>query len=286
MKIALGLPNAVPDVPEGRLLVDLARSAERLGFSSVGVLGRIAYPGYEELVTLAAAAGATERIGLFTDVLLGPARETVLLAKQAAALDQLSGGRFVLGVGVGGREDDFTVTGHPFKTRGRRWDESLEILHRAWRGEPLTGSDREVTPRPVNGRSVPMVFGGRAEQAIERTARWGAGYTQGGGTPEDLAAVRGRVEEAWRSAGRDGKPEFRALTYFALGEDAQPWGERSVRDYYAAYGERVWASAIKDAETARERARAYADAGCDELFFFITKPSLDQAERLAEAVLR
>src|SRR5256885_16651286 len=116
MKIGLGLPNAVPDVPEGRLFVRLARNAERLGFSSLATIGRIAYPNYEELVTLAAAAGATERIGLFTDILLGPARAPVLLAKQAASLDQLSGGRLTLGVAVGMREDDFPSTGHDFDT--------------------------------------------------------------------------------------------------------------------------------------------------------------------------
>jgi len=285
MKIGLGLPNAVPDVPNGRLLVDLAVRAETLGFSSLGTLGRIAYPSYEELVTLAAAAGATERIGLFTDVLLGPAREAVLLAKQAASLDQLSGGRLVLGVGVGGREDDFTVSGHEFRTRGRRWDEALELIHNAWRGEAVLGSSRPITPRPFNGESVPLLFGGRAEQAIRRTARYGIGYTQGGGTPESLTESIAKVNTAWQEAGRAGRPEFRALVYFALGDDALQWGERSVRDYYGQYGERVWAGAIKDAETARQRVQAYAEVGCDELVFFVTAPAVAQAERLAEAVL-
>ena len=285
MKIGLGLPNAVPDLPNGRLLVELARSAEALGYSSLATLGRIAYPSYEELITLAAAAGATERIGLFTDVLLGPARDPILLAKQAAALDQLSGGRFVLGVGVGGREDDFTVGGNDFKTRGRRWDEALDLIHMAWRGEPMPGTDRPITPRPVNGSSVPLLFGGRAAAAIRRTVRYGIGFTQGGGTPEGLKESIEKVSAAWHAGGREGKPEFRALLYFALGDDAQEWGERSVRDYYGVYGERVWAGAVKSAEDAKQRVAAYAAAGCDELLCFMTAPSVAQAERLAEAVL-
>jgi alkanesulfonate monooxygenase SsuD/methylene tetrahydromethanopterin reductase-like flavin-dependent oxidoreductase (luciferase family) len=285
MKIALGLPNAVTDLPNGRLLVDLAVRAETLGFSSLGTLGRIAYPNYEELVTLAAAAGATERIGLFTDVLLGPARDVVLLAKQAASLDQLSGGRLALGVGVGGREDDFIVGGQDFHSRGRRWDEELELLHQAWRGEPVRGSSRPITPRPVNGESVPLLIGGRAERAIRRLARYGIGYTQGGGSPESLRQSIDKVKEVWHSAGRAGEPEFRALVYFALGDDAQEWGERSVRDYYGQYGERVWAGTIKDAEDARRQVQAYTEVGCDELVFFITAPAVTQAERLAEAVL-
>jgi alkanesulfonate monooxygenase SsuD/methylene tetrahydromethanopterin reductase-like flavin-dependent oxidoreductase (luciferase family) len=286
MKIALGLPNAVPDLPNGRLLLDLGVRAEALGFSSLGTLGRIAYPNYEELMTLAAAAGATERIGLFTDVLLGPARDVALLAKQAASLDQLSGGRLVLGVGVGGREDDFTVGGQDFHSRGRRWDEDLELLHRAWRGEPVRGSSRPISPRPVNGESVPLLIGGRAERAIQRLTRYGIGYTQGGGSPESLRQSIDKVNEVWRTAGRAGDPEFRALVYFALGDDAQEWGERSVRDYYGPYGERVWAGTIKDAETARLQVQAYAEAGCDELVFFVTAPAVAQAERLAEAVLQ
>src|SRR5437879_50350 len=158
MRIGLGLPNAALSTPGGGLLVEFARQAEALGFSSLATIGRVAYPNYEELVTLAAAAGATERIGLFTDVLLGPTREPLSLAKQAATLDQVSGGRFVLGAGVGSRPDDFTVTGMRFENRGRRWDRALELMHAAWRGDPVPGSKRPVCPRPTNGTSVPMMF--------------------------------------------------------------------------------------------------------------------------------
>jgi len=96
VKIGLGLPNADKSLTTGRLLVDIARRAEALGFSTLATIGRVAYPNYEELVTLAAAAGATERIGLCTDILLAATREPVLLAKQAASLDQISGGRSCL----------------------------------------------------------------------------------------------------------------------------------------------------------------------------------------------
>jgi alkanesulfonate monooxygenase SsuD/methylene tetrahydromethanopterin reductase-like flavin-dependent oxidoreductase (luciferase family) len=283
MRIGLGLPNAAVSVGEGGLLVEVARRAEELGFASLATIGRVAYPSFEELVVLAAAAGATRRIGLLTDVLLGPTREPVLLAKQAASLDQLSGGRFVLGVGVGGREDDFAVTGMGFKDRGRRWDRSLDLMHRAWRGEPLEGTDRPVTPRPVNGESVPMMFGGGAEQMVRRLVRYGIGYTQGGGTPESLTAMKARVDEAWRLGGRQGQPEYRALAYFALGDDSHARGEHNVRDYYGPYGDRVWAGAAKNAAQVRERIQAYEAVGCDELVFFMTAPGVAQTERLAEA---
>lgn len=285
MKIGLGLPNSATGIPTGRTLVELARRAEELGFSTLATIGRIAYPNYEELVTLAAAAGATERIGLFTDVLLGPAREPVLLAKQAASLDQLSGGRLVLGIGVGGRPDDFALTGLDFHTRGKRWDASLEVIHRAWRGEALPGADVPVTPAPFNGSAIPMLFGGGSDQSLRRLLKYGVGYTQGGGTPEALEGAMERVGSAWREAGREGSPEYRALVYFALGDDAQKWGERSLKGYYGAHGDRVWTGAVKDAAEAAARVAAYRAVGCDEVIFFAAVPTVVQAERLAKAVL-
>ena len=113
MKLGIGLPNPVPGTA-GETLVEWARKAESAGFSSLATIDRIAYPSYESLVTLAAVAGATERIGLVTNVLLAPTRNPVLLAKMAASVDQLSGGRLTLGLGVGSRKDDFDAIGQRF----------------------------------------------------------------------------------------------------------------------------------------------------------------------------
>jgi len=285
MRIGLGLPNATVSAPNGRVLVQFARRAEALGFSSLATIGRVAYPNYEELVTLAAAAGATERIGLFTDVLLGPTREPVLLAKEAATLDQVSGGRFVLGAGVGSRRDDFAATGMPFENRGRRWDRTLELMHAAWRGEAVPGSSRPICPRPTNGASVPMMFGGGADQAVGRVARYGIGYTMGGGDPNALAQMMPRVDAAWQAAGRAGKPRYQALAYFVFGDEAHAEAEGNIKDYYGDWGDRVWYGALKDAAAARERVAAFEAAGCDEVLLFAAAPRVDQVERLAEAVL-
>src|SRR3954469_21316164 len=106
MDIGIGLPNTVVGVDK-RGIVDWARQAEDAGFSTLGTIDRIAYPNYEPLISLAAAAAVTERIRLTTDILLGPVRSTALLAKEAATIDNLSSGRLVLGLAVGGREDDY-----------------------------------------------------------------------------------------------------------------------------------------------------------------------------------
>src|ERR687888_2610979 len=113
MQIGIGLPTTVPGT-EGSAVVRWARRAEERGFSSLGVLDRIVYDNYEPLIALAGAAGATERIRLATTILIAPSRvDATLLAKQAASVDRLSGGRLTPGMGGGGRPDDFEVAGAP-----------------------------------------------------------------------------------------------------------------------------------------------------------------------------
>src|SRR3954451_491295 len=126
MDVAIGLPNAVPETT-GAQLVEWARRAEARGFSSLGTIDRIVYDNYEVLTALAAAAAVTERIGLCTSVLLGPLRENAVeLAKQALSVHALSGGRLTLGIGLGGRDDDYAISGIELARRGRRLDAMLE----------------------------------------------------------------------------------------------------------------------------------------------------------------
>jgi len=283
VQVGIGLPNPIPGTP-GRLLVDWARQAESAGFSALATIDRIAYPSYESLVALAAAAGATERIGLMSNILLAPTRSPVLLAKEAASVDQLSGGRLVLGLGVGGRPDDFEVTGTNLKDRGRRLDEALELMHRAWRGEPVAGSSQPLTPRPFNGERVPIMFGGGADPVLRRVARWGVGWTAGGGAAERMAPMMEKVRAAWQEAGREGEPRFAALTYFALGPDSER-GREYLADYYGPFAERMWPRVPRTPDAIREAAEGYRAAGVDELFFDPSIASLDQVDLLAKAIL-
>src|SRR6266496_2050842 len=124
MDIGIGLPNTMLDVT-GEVLRAWGPRAEARGFSSLATLDRVAYPSEDSLTSLAVAGGATERIGLITNILLEPVYDPVLLAKATATIDRVTGGRLSLGLGVGVRPDDFELTGRSFHDRGRRFDADL-----------------------------------------------------------------------------------------------------------------------------------------------------------------
>src|SRR3954465_14820249 len=216
MDIGIGLPNPVPGV-DGRRLVDWARDAEQAGFSTLGTIGRLVYNGYEELIALSAAAAVTSRIRLTTSVLLAPFYENAaLLAKQAASLERISAGRFVLGVGLGGRDDDFAASGLSTKGRGRRFEEQVREMKSVWAGEER-GTAGAIGPRPVRDGGPELILGGGTEASFRRVAELGDGWIMGGGTPDMFAQAGAGVDAAWRAAGRPGKPRKLSLAYFGLG---------------------------------------------------------------------
>jgi alkanesulfonate monooxygenase SsuD/methylene tetrahydromethanopterin reductase-like flavin-dependent oxidoreductase (luciferase family) len=282
MDIGIGLPNAVRGV-DRRGIVDWARRADDAGFSSLGTLDRIAYPNFESLIALGAAAAVTERIRLVTDILIAPLRaNTALFAKQAATLDQLSNGRLVLGLSPGGREDDYAVSGLDFAARGRTFDRQLEELERLWKGEGGVG------PAPARGERPGLLVGGAIDRAFRRAARFADGWTAGGAGPDQFRAAREKLHEAWRAEGRDGEPHTMALFYFSLGDRAREAAQEGLGHYYAwlgDYAQNIVDSAAMDADTVRRYVAAFEDAGADEVIAFPASADPGQVELLAEAVL-
>ena len=285
MKIGIGLPNPVPNT-KGGVLVEWAKRAEEAGFSGLVTIDRIAYPSYDSLTALTAAAAVTERIGLLTNILLGPAYTPVVLAKVTASLDQLSGGRLTLGLGVGARPDDFQLTGRSFEDRGRRFDADLELLHAAWAGQPVAGSPFPVGPPATRGR-IPLLIGGRPELAAPRAARWGAGFTLGGAPPEMAGGAIEGFRKAWEEAGGTGRPRIVALSYFSLGEEHTAESLHNLRTYYGFLGdwaEQVAGGAPRTPEAVRQQAAAFEEVGVDELIFDPSVADLDQVDLLADAI--
>jgi alkanesulfonate monooxygenase SsuD/methylene tetrahydromethanopterin reductase-like flavin-dependent oxidoreductase (luciferase family) len=288
MQIGIGLPNTL-DIP-GPAIADWARRAEERGFSSLATIDRIVYPNYDSLTTLAVAAGATSRIGLFPDILLAPIYNPVWLAKSTASLHAMSGGRLTLGLGVGGRPDDFVAMDRPFETRGRLMDETLELMHRGWAGESLvadnvTGGEIPVAP-PTPESRVPILVGGNGVAAIRRTVRYGDGWTAGGARPDAVRAMVEQVKAAWRDGGREGEPRLAALVYFGLSDEDV--SRASLRRYYGFltdYVEFIVEGALRSPQAVQDAVKAFEDAGITELVFDPTVPDLDEIERLADLVL-
>jgi alkanesulfonate monooxygenase SsuD/methylene tetrahydromethanopterin reductase-like flavin-dependent oxidoreductase (luciferase family) len=287
MDIGIGLPNAVPGVDRDSLL-DLARRADQRGFSSLGSIGRLVYPNFDCLISLAAAAAVTERIRLMPAILIAPLHaNTALLAKQVATIDALSGGRLVLGVGLGARQDDYDASGLDFKTRGARLDEQLDEMKRIWAGEER-GFAGAIGPPPAQPGGPPVLVGGGGNASFERVAKYGAGWLMAALPPDQFAANAPKVDEAWERAGREGRPRKASITYFALGANAQADAEHNLKHYYAWLGDEVAGMIAGGAATSedavRSVAQAFEDAGCDELVFVPASKNPEQADLLAEAL--
>jgi alkanesulfonate monooxygenase SsuD/methylene tetrahydromethanopterin reductase-like flavin-dependent oxidoreductase (luciferase family) len=286
MEIGIGLPATIPGVTPQQVL-EWAGRADARGFSSLGTIDRIVYANYEPLIALAGAAAVTERIRLTTSILIAPYRANgALLAKQAATLDHLSGGRLVLGVAVGGREDDYEASGVDFHTRGRRFDAMLEEWQRIWSGESF-GYAGAIGPPPPNGRPT-LILGGSADVAFARAAKYGDGWIMGGGSPDQFEEAAAKAQAAWRDAGRDGSPRTMALAYFALGDRAEEAADGYLHDYYGWLGQvadMIAGSAATDAETVKAYVQGFDAAGCDELILVPCDPDPGQVDLLADAVL-
>ena len=278
MQVGVGLPSTIPGT-QGQLIHEWACRADEGPFSSLGVLDRLVYDGYDPLITLATIAGVTHRVKLATTIIIGPLHNNALLAKTAASLDALSGGRLVLGLAVGARKEDYDAAGVDYRNRGKRLSEQLSALRSVW-------EDNNIGPKTTRRRGPDLLVGGLSDQSYARMVRYTDGYVHGGGPPRAFARAADKAFAAWRDAGRPGKPQIWAQGYFALGDDdVIKAGYDYLRDYYAFTGpfaERIAVGLLTSPQGVAQFIRGYQDAGCDELVLFPTVPDIAQLDRLAE----
>lgn len=287
MDVGIGLPNALDGV-HGRALVDWAVAAEERGFGVLGAIGRIVFDTHEELMAFAAAAAVTERIALMSTVMVAPARQPALLAKQVATLDHIAEGRFRLGMGAGGRTDDYAVMDREFSERGAQFDALLDALRQSWRGEALDGAEAPVGPPPFTAGGPPIVLGGGSPPALRRVGERADAYLAPPAPAERIAPLYDRVREAADTAGRP-PPRLLGVRYFALGDDVDDEVRRNVTSYYAfggpAFIEHTYDSVLRTTAAIREVMQAYADIGVEELCLWPLSARRDQLHALADAVL-
>lgn len=229
---------------ETEQLTDIAQFAEELGFAGLMGADHALYPAnmapsypysdtgyppqtaeheYPDMWTsFAAMAAVTRRIKLVCGVYVLPLRNPIEVAKQAATLSILSEGRFVLGAGTGWMKEEFDVYGVPFKARGKRTDEMIEIMQGLWTGDYFEHHGEHfdfdaiiLSPKPKH--PIPLFFGGTAEVALRRAARVGNGWIGAGNTPEEVPKVIEQLNRYRAQYGRDQEP-FTSL----VGVKAEP----------------------------------------------------------------
>ena len=242
MQLGIHLPQfgraAGPDA-----ITRVAREAEAMGFADVWVSDHLVRPAaqpypsaylFDPLMTLAWAAAATERVRLGTSVLVVPQYHPLQLANSLASLDNLSGGRLVVGAGVGWSEGEFAALDQDFANRGARMDEAIDIMRAAWADDPVSFSgehyafdDLKVLPKPAG--PIPIWIGGGAPPAYRRAVERGDGFQAISTAPDDLAPIIAEIRAA--------RPEPDFTFSYRTGWDPQGMDHGVIRDEAVAYAE-------------------------------------------------
>ena len=291
MDIAMTLPTMLPH--GRREVLAWCRHVDEGPWSSLAVPERVTYTSHALTVQLAAAAALTERVRLWTTLIVLPAHNAVQVAKDMASVDQVCGGRLTVAVGVGGREQDYRAIGGDFTNRWARMDAQVAEMRSIWdQHPPFEGSD-PVGPPPVQAGGPPLVAGVVGPKALARAARWAVGVddpsaiieVQG----EALAAQRDKVLAAWKEAGRSDQPHFSTSLWYALGSNARERLGGYIFDYLKIFDPgyaRTTADAapVHTAEALRRSIAAARDVGCDELFLVPTTADPDELSRTREAL--
>lgn len=290
MDIGLTLPSFVPGVDRAAIL-EWCRRVDEGPFSSVSVGERIAYPSHELVATLAFAAAATERVRLVSTVAVLPIHDAVRFAKQMATIDVLSDGRLTVGVGVGGRDQDYAALGIPFERRFARLDEQVDTMRRVWRGDIIVEGLPPVGPVPVQADGPPLLTASMGPKSLARSARWAAGLAgfDLGPDPAGVDATFRRAEDAWLAAGREEPPWLSTSSWFALGDGATERLAGYAYEYLSNFGERAARAMaglcrLSDAGAMRETFTALRETGCDEVVLVPTTTDISELDRLLTAV--
>lgn len=234
LRIGAKVPNSGP-LPTERGIPAMARELEDTGYDSLWVSDHVVLPRtieshypfaadgkatwatdtpyFEALIAMAMMAAATERVTIGTAVLVLPLRNPVMLAKQAATIDVLSGGRLAMGVGAGWLKEEFDALNVPFEKRGARLAEWIRIMRECWTGTPAAHESERYTlaadtlSLPATGRPVPLYIGGHSPIALKRAGKIGDGWlaqqTAPGLDPDEISAARTTMRAAAEEAGRD-----------------------------------------------------------------------------------
>jgi len=288
--------GAPPTLPE---YTAFFRRADDLGLHSLWVIDRIFHHNHvlDPMTLLTCAAAVTSRVRLGTSVLLFVLRNPVLMAKTTATLDYLSGGRLILGVSLGGRDNEFEPLGVSMKQRVSRLRENLTVMRRLWTEARVTFHGRyyhmddvSMEPKPIQKPGIPIFMGGRAEAVLKRSAEEADGWIAGGqGTPAGFREAWQKVRGYAQAAGKDPDAlESGKLLYINVGPDRATCREQLRAFLHAYYGPQFDVEAncaFGPPEVCAAMIQGFLDAGVKTVMLGPPWPDVEHVTRIANDVV-
>ncbi len=259
-------------------------------FATIATGERELWPQIEQHAFLAAAAAVTQRVKVMSHIMIVPMHPPVLLAKRLASIDVISGGRLIVGIGTGGREDDYRTAGSNIHDRWNRVDESVDIMRRIWAGQtPWEGAPAPVGPAPEQHGGPPLYTSASGPKALARAAKWADGW-QGAIMTVELEAMREQVKshlEAWEQAGRARRPYLMNSLWFSLGDNARQRLADAAAGYVglppgspSPFGDLP----VHSPDGVKLAVENCQEAGFDELMFIPTTDDIRELDLLEDAL--
>lgn len=292
MKVGMNLPVMAPGLTR-ELVRQWCRRVDSGPYSSIASGERIAFSNPEVMVTLSCAAAWTERVKIAFHVAVPPLHDPVMLAKQVATLDVLSGGRVCLGVGTGAREEDYRAVSAPWDNRLlSRLEQSVSVMRAVWDGtHAIEAASGRVEPAPLQRGGPPIYAGVLMPNAITRAAKWADGISgfSFGPSEEDIRMRFEAAREAWGAAGRTEPPKLVTGFWFALGSDSSAQMTSYLERYLAFVGEGAGSAlapniSAKSPEALRDALLLCRELGADEVLLVPTSTDPAEADRAAEVI--
>lgn len=290
MLLGMTLPSFVVGV-DGPVIREWCGRIDDGPYASVAVGERVAYPSHDLVSSLAFAAAATRRVRLVSTIVVLPTHDAVRLAKQAATIDVLSEGRLTLGVGVGGRDQDYAAVGADTTARFAKLDEQVETMRAVWRGDVVVEGVPPIGPTPVQPGGPPILTAAMGPKSLARSARWADGLSGFDLAPDvdSVKATFDAVRIAWTKSGRKARPWLSTSTWFALGDDAAERLHGYARNYLSTFGDSAADAMaamcrLADPGVLRDTVAALSESGCDEFVLVPTTDDPRELDRLERAL--
>ncbi len=303
--IAMQNFTAAPQMPDAKALIDYGIRMEQLGYESVWVWDHILlgvdpyFPILDSLSVLTAVAARTERIRLGTGILVLPARNPVVLAKQLSSIDQISNGRLTLGMASGWYKREFDAIGVPFNKRGNIMDQNLDILTRLWQEDSVTGSyppyelaAAVMSPKPVQKPRPPILIGGYVDRVLKRAGVVGDGWLTYYYTAEGFAKSWDKVLRFAANAGKD-PDTLRSINQLPIyigksrADVEAPMLEWQTTEWdFPGWSDSTTDSAVLGTvDECVEQLLAHLDAGVQQITLVPYRFDMEQIEQIAEEII-